>query len=105
MNRSLRIEPEAQAELDATCRWYDSKHPGLGAEFLETVDAAINHLARWPRAGSLVPGVPVDLPVRRVPTARFSYHFVYLETPHALRILAIAHDRRHPGYWQARIKK
>jgi hypothetical protein len=34
---------------------------------------------------------------------RFPYHVVYLETSGNLRILAIAHDRRKPGYWMKRL--
>lgn len=37
--------------------------------------------------------------VRRLP-----YHVVYLETAEELRILAVAHDRRRPGYWQTRLR-
>jgi hypothetical protein len=35
---------------------------------------------------------------------RFPYHVIYLETGTHIRILAIAHDRRKPGYWTDRLK-
>ena len=57
-----------------------------------------------PRSGSRVPRLPPDLTVRRLAVTRFPYHVVYLETDAQLRILAIAHDRRRPGYWKARLK-
>ena len=104
MNRPLRIETEAAAELEEASRWYDDRRPGFGMEFLEAIDVALSHIARWPRAGAPVPGVTRDLPVRRVPAGRFPYNVVYLETPTALRILAVAHDRREPGYWRARTR-
>ena len=31
---------------------------------------------------------------------RFPYHVVYLEVNDRIRILAVAHDRRKPGYWK-----
>lgn len=34
---------------------------------------------------------------------RFPYHVVYLELPDRLQILAVAHDRRRPGYWKTRV--
>ena len=105
MNRPIRIEPEAAAELDEAGRWYDDKRPGLGTQFLEAIDVALSHIARWPRAAAPVPGVAQDLPVRRAPAGRFPYHVVYLETPTAIRILAVAHDRREPGYWHGRTQK
>ena len=105
MNRPIRIEPEAAVELDEASRWYDDKRPGLGMEFLEAIDTALSHIARWPRAGARVPGVAQDLPVRRIPAGRFPYHVVYLETPTVIRILAVDHDRREPGYRHARTRK
>jgi hypothetical protein len=36
--------------------------------------------------------------------ARFPYHVIYLETATQIWILAIAHDRRKPGYWHPRVR-
>jgi hypothetical protein len=35
---------------------------------------------------------------------RFPYHVIYLEMATHIRILALAHDRRKPGYWKGRLK-
>ena len=105
MNRPIRVEPEAADELGEASRWYNDKRPGLGLEFLEAIDAALSHIAKWPSAGAHVPGLAQDLPVRRVPAGRFPYHVVYLEMPTVIRILAVAHDRREPGYWHTRTPK
>ena len=48
--------------------------------------------------------MPVDLPVRTMAVTRFPYHVVYLEHDSHIRILALAHDRRRPGYWKTRLK-
>jgi hypothetical protein len=48
--------------------------------------------------------MPRDLPVRRLAVRRFPYHVVYAEAAQELRVLAIAHDRRKPGYWRKRVK-
>ena len=48
--------------------------------------------------------MPNDLLIRRLAVARFPYHVVYLKPARELRILAIAHDRRKPGYWKKRLK-
>lgn len=47
--------------------------------------------------------MPVELAVRRLAVKRFPYHVFYLEAPEELRILAVAHDRREPGYWTIRL--
>ena len=105
MTRTFRIEPEAAAELEAAAVWYDHQRPGLGAEFLEAVDAALDRIVRWPHAAPRVPGVSADVPARKAPVTRFPYHVAYLEVPDAIRILAFAHDRREPAYWHSRVKK
>ena len=59
-------------------------------------------LRLWPGAGALIEGVPADGQVRRVPIGRFPYHLVYAYNDDVVHVLAIAHDRREPGYWAGR---
>ena len=73
------------------------------SNFLDAVDVALEFVTRLPQAGSFVPFVPNDVPVRRVPVKRFPFHIVYLEPSAEIRIVAFAHDRRRPGYWLSRI--
>lgn len=105
MTRGFRSEPEASTELEDAAQWYEQRRSGLGIEFLEAIDAALEFIALFPEAGAPVPGVPLSLPVRHVPVRRFPFHVVYLELPDAIRILAFAHDRRSPGYWHSRTLK
>jgi plasmid stabilization system protein ParE len=103
VTKPARFEDEADAEYRAAGRWYEERVVGLGIEFFDAVDAALDQIARSPKAGALVRRVPVDLQVRRAPVTRFPYHVVYLETSSTIRVLAIAHDRRRPGYWMSRL--
>jgi len=100
---SVRFEDEADAEYRDAGRWYEERRAGLGVEFFDAVDTALDQIVRLPHAGARVPRVPVDLPVRRAPVQRFPYHVIYLETKATIRILAVAHDRRRPGYWKSRL--
>ena len=102
MTLPFRIENEAAYELEEAAAWYEQRRSGLGNELMEAVDDALAFIAHWPHAGSPVPDVPSDLPIRRAPVRRFPYHVVYLEMPGVIRILAFAHDRRSPGYWHNR---
>ena len=104
MNPKVRFEDEADAEYRLAGRWYEDRRPHLGIEFFDAVDAAIDRIVAMPQAAPLVPRIQPDLSVRRRAVTRFPYHVVYLETPTHIRILAIAHDRRKPGYWQRRLK-
>jgi len=98
----LRISEEAEAEMAEAARWYEAHRPGLGIDFLEAVDDAVARVAEMPRMGSPVSGV-ADKSIRRRAVRRFPYHLIYLELPDRLQILAIAHDRRRPGYWIGRV--
>jgi plasmid stabilization system protein ParE len=98
----LRISEEAEAEMAEAARWYETHRAGLGTEFLDAVDAAVARITEAPHLGSLVPDVG-DESIRRRPVGRFPYHVVYLELSDRLQILAIAHDRRRPGYWVGRL--
>ena len=103
MNPRVRFEDEADAEYRLAGRWYEERREHLGIEFFDAVDATVDHIVAMPRAGGLVPLVPSELPVRRRAVARFPYHVIYLATTTEIRILAIAHDRRKPGYWHTRL--
>lgn len=103
MKKPFRIEPDAAEELNEAAQWYERSRSGLGRELLAAVDDSLDFIDQWPGAGPLIPKLPRDLPVRRVPVRSFPYHLVYLETEAAIRILAFAHDHRRPGYWRSRI--
>jgi plasmid stabilization system protein ParE len=76
---------------------------GLGLEFLDAVDATIDQIVRLPHAGAPMRRLPPELLVRHAPVKRFPYHVVYLEAESTIRILAVAHERRKPGYWKSRL--
>jgi toxin ParE1/3/4 len=103
VNPHVRFEEEADAEYRAAGRWYEDHRQHLGVEFFDAIDATIDQIVMLPDAGSPVPRMPVDLPVRRRAVPRFPYHVVYVHIHGQIRILAIAHDRRRPGYWKERL--
>lgn len=53
--------------------WYDDRRAGLGVEFVEAFDAALEQIRQWPEIGHLIPRVPADVPARRLPLSRFPY--------------------------------
>lgn len=103
MTLAIRVSEEADSEMAEAARWYETHRARLGAEFLDAVDTTVAQIAEAPRIGSLVPEVS-DETIRRRPVRHFPYHVVYMELPDRLQILAIAHDRRRPGYWSGRLR-
>ncbi len=102
MTRPATLHADAAAELQAATDWYDERRAGLGLQLLAAVDRAVQQARSWPHSGSLVPEVPSDLAVRRLPVARFPYHLVYLTREEVIHVLAVAHDHRKPGFWKDR---
>jgi plasmid stabilization system protein ParE len=103
VNRAVRFEAEADEEYRAAARWYEERRAGLGVDFLDAVNSTLLLIVRFPNGGASVPRLSAGLAIRRAPVRRFPYHVIYLVTDAAIRVLAVAHDRRRPGYWQPRI--
>ena len=98
---TVRIEPEADAELRAAARWYDSQREGLGREFVDAADEAVSRVATFPDTSTPVPGVAA--PARRVFMKRFPYSVVFMLVADEIVILAFAHMKRSPAYWLSRV--
>ena len=46
----LNIRPEAETELAEAFDWYEARAPGLGFEFIRSVDSIFNSITRNPLA-------------------------------------------------------
>jgi toxin ParE2 len=94
---NVRLLAPAQTELDEAIIWYSEQAPGLGDGFLVEVLRSIQLIQRFPEGWhSLTPTI------RRCRLRRFPYGVVYTVEAGEILILAIAHQHRKPGYWQAR---
>lgn len=102
MTLAIELSAEAEQELDVAAGWFDQQRPGLGREFLEAIDEALARIAEWPRIGAIIKDTAPDLEVRRAPVPRFRFHVGYLVLVDRVRVLAVAHDHRRPGYWHPR---
>ena len=95
----VRIHPDARAELLAAATYYEEQSGGLGGQFIDEVQRVFDLVAESPSLGS---PVPKHKPYRRWPLRRFPYRVIYRGTEGALFVLAVAHNRRRPGYWSRR---
>jgi plasmid stabilization system protein ParE len=97
MNRELVVEPEAEAEIDEASRWYDLQNPGLGADFLRAVGAALAVIQRNPFQYQVIYGE-----ARRAQLRRFPYGLIYIVADPEIIVVACMHGRRSPKRWQGR---
>jgi len=91
------FHPDADAELEEAALFYESRMVGLGKSFAAEVERTISLVREFPEAGS-----PVGPTRRRVLVARFPYSIVYRQDTGSIVIIAVAHQRRRPGYWRRR---
>ena len=103
--KPVRLDLEAEEELAEAARWYEKQRPGLGLELMAEVDEAIARIPEWHGAYRLMPHVAPRFGIRRIVLARFPFSVVFMELPAEWRVLAIAHQRRRPGYWVGRLPK
>jgi len=94
---SHSFHPEADAELEDASLFYESRMAGLGKSFAAEVERTVSLIRQFPDAGS-----PIGPARRRVVVARFPYPVIYRHDPDSVVILAVAHQRRRPGYWRRR---
>ena len=94
----LVIVPLALAELhDAAAFYMEKANVELGLAFVAEFERTTNLVLDNPMLGAIFRGSR-----RRYLLRRFPYNIIYQVTAEELRIVAVAHHRRRPGYWANR---
>jgi toxin ParE1/3/4 len=94
----LVIVPPALAELrDAAAFYSASSNVELGLAFVAEFERTVNLILDNPKAGAIFRGTR-----RRFLLRRFPYSVIYQVTAAELRVIAVAHHHRRPGYWADR---
>jgi len=88
------FDPEARAEFLSSVKYYEDCQPNLGRHFRLAVDSAIKKIAETPFRYRVL-----HAPFRRYLIQKFPFSIIYSIEPNHIRILAIAHTKRKPGYW------
>jgi toxin ParE1/3/4 len=95
------LHSAAKAELFDAVDWYDDKREGLGKELMEEVQQALQYLEIRPHIGPYLGKGPY----RFYRVKRFPYLIYYEELEKSIWVVAIAHERRKPGYWRKRTRE
>lgn len=95
----LVVHPAAEAEGREAWLRYRAIDPALASRFLAALDSAMARLSenpdRWPL---YLHGT------RRLLVHRFPFALIYRVSSGSTLVVAIAHQRRRPGYWRRRNK-
>ena len=93
----VELHREALDELSYAVEWYEQDYPGRGVRFLIAIDRVLARIALAPQAAAERLGARVES------VTRFPYIVVFsVADDETIRVLAIAHTRQRPRYWQAR---
>jgi plasmid stabilization system protein ParE len=91
------LHPLAEPELLEAVRFYEDRAPGLGKDLLQDFQRAVDRIRDNPESG-----VKMGQLVRRLLLRRFPFSILYRTSGDELRVLALMHHRRRPGYWKGR---
>lgn len=94
----VSFHPLARREMVRAARWYDTRYPGLGDEFLDEIALVVGRIKEAPEAVA-----SFDNGLRALLLSRFPYSLVYRTTSNTAVIVAVAHMSRRTGYWRRRL--
>lgn len=97
---SIIFDPEAKDEFLDAVQYYEDCQEGLGYRFRLAIESATQKIAEEPFIYRVL-----QAPFRRHLVAKFQYSIIYSIEPDHIRIIAVAHTKRKPGYWIDRSAK
>ena len=90
---------EAEIELWEAVAYYEEQSVGLGLDFETEVERTLQAIRHFPERWPLR-----EDGTRRCLTRRFPYLVIYTLLKDQIWIVAFAHCKRRPAYWQDRLK-
>lgn len=92
-----RFLAPARAEFEEAKEYLEEARAGAGNQFSREVKLAISRIERFPNAWGVL-----SKNTRRCRIAKFQYGLIYSIVKDEIIILAVAHSRRKPNYWDNR---
>lgn len=93
----LTLAPLAEEDLHDAADWYDTQQPGLGDEFLRSVDASFARIQRLPMS---FPSDEGD--IQSALLHRFPYSVRFRVQEDRIEVIAVWHGHRDPEGWKPR---
>ncbi|HRQ87646.1 MAG TPA: type II toxin-antitoxin system RelE/ParE family toxin [Bacteroidia bacterium] len=93
---TYRYLTPALLEATEAAEYYETQVFGLGADFLDELDAAIQRIIDFPKAWGIISG-----DCRHCSLHRFPYTVIYEEeSPEEILIVSVFHQHREPLSWK-----
>jgi plasmid stabilization system protein ParE len=97
-SKPYRVGPRAWPEIEEADDWYLQRSLDASTEFIAAIFDALESISHAPaRWSKYLHGT------RRFVLSRFPFSIIYLDEPDVVTIVAVAHNKRRPGYWERRL--
>jgi len=93
-----RLLLAADEEMNDAAAFDEAAASGLGSDFLDDMQHAIDAVQEMPEIG---PAVQDSF--RHILLRRFPFSIIYALDSNSIVVVAVAHQRRRPGYWKGRM--
>jgi len=94
---NVEFHPAALREVEAAQGWYEERSLFAASAFLRELTTAVQRIRHAPdRYPSAEAGT------RRILFDRFPFTIYYRVRHNTLIVVAVAHQKRRPGYWTSR---
>ncbi len=90
----LTVSDRAVREIGEAYEWYEEQLHGLGAEFIDALDAQLQLITQTPL---LFPEIRRG--IRRTLLSHFPYGVFYASKGDVVSVLAVVHTARNPRRW------
>jgi len=93
------MHPAALAEAEAAIEWYRGRSVTAADGFLDELTRTLDLISKHPSLFQ-----HYLLGTQRALLRRYPYLVVFREAATEFEVIAVAHGRRRPGYWQDRLQ-
>jgi plasmid stabilization system protein ParE len=93
-SEAVEFQDEALLDYRASVKWYLERSPSAAYRFAQEIERAIASIAEDPQRWPVGFGG-----ARRFILPHFPFAVIYREFPSTIQVVAIAHGKRRPGYW------
>jgi len=98
MTCKVDLHPQAEEDFLEAYAWYSERSETAARGFLRELDRVMLRISeapeRWPAYDSLT---------RRFLLSRFLFSVIYRVAEQVVEVIAVAHNKRKPGYWRPRL--
>lgn len=98
---NYNLSQEAEDDMLEAYIWYEQQNPGLGEEFLESLDKASLAIVQNPDTYR----IRYKKKVRAFVVERFPYLILYTLEKNEVNVIAVFNTSRSPKSWKERIEK